>query len=194
MVCPEHYSSTNSVVNCHLFTIEDRAIITHNSANILNIMAETTALNPEEEVIRKRGRKKTPKVSQLPLRRSPRKSANPSAEVVRPIFADSQSSTQSDPSHDYFLRTPKKTPQKSSTARTPSKQSPSKSVISIRRVSPRKRLLLDNNDSGLGLSPALSSSESTPVMSSSEKKSSVPKAKTSSKSLTLSRRRRRRYF
>lgn len=158
-------------------------------------MAETTPLNPEEEVIRKRGRKKTPKISQLPLRRSPRKSANPLGDNVQPLFTDSQFSNQSEPNHDYFLRTPKKTPQKSSTAPTPSKQTPSKSaMVSVRRVSPRKRLQLDNNDSGLGMSPALSSSESTPVTTSSEKKAMVPKAKNSPKSLTLSRRRRRRYF
>ena len=169
-----------------LFVWTDRAIITTNSANILNIMAETQTVNPEEEVIRKRGRKKTPKISMLPLRRSPRK------VVHQTIDGSSQSSDQS---HDYFLRTPKKTPQKSSIVRTPSKQTPSKSgTMTQRRISPRKRLQLDNNDSGLGLSPSLSGTDSTPNTSVSEKKPTIPKTKTLSKSLTMTRRRRRRYF
>ena len=175
-----------------LFGTEDRSIITTNSANILNIMAESLSVNPEEEVIRKRGRKKTPKISLLPLRRSPRKAPNPSSD---PLFGDSQSSTTSDQTHDYFLRTPKKTPQKSSIVRTPSKQTPSKSgSMSVRRVSPRKRLQLDGNDSGIGLSPALSNSEGTPKTTTPEAKKQVPRAKTSSKSLSMTRRRRRRYF
>ena len=149
-------------------------------------MAETASVNPEEEVIRKRGRKKTPKLSMLPLRRSPRKAPNPAPSDT--------SSSQTDQTHDYFLRTPKKTPQKSPIIRTPSKQTPSKSgSMSERRATPRKRLLLDNNDSGLGLSPALSGSESTPNTTAVEK-SAVPKTRPLSKSLSMTRRRRRRYF
>lgn len=169
--------------------IYDRAIITTNSANILNIMSESSALNPDEEVIRKRGRKKTPKVCHLPLRRSPRKTSNNSNTNLLAI--ESQSSTQSDQTHDYFLRTPKKTPIKSM-SRTPSKRmTPSKSApMTPRRVSPRKRLQLDGNDSGIGLTP--SPHVLTPEVGTSNQKS-VPKTN-SNKSSIISRRRRRRYF
>ncbi|CAG2103537.1 unnamed protein product [Medioppia subpectinata] len=185
-----------------LDNIYDRTIITANSANILNILSESSALNPEEEVIRKRGRKKTPKVSQLPLRRSPRKAPSNGAERMALLSPVRSSAPQSDGSHDYFLRTPsKKTPSKSSTpGRTPRK-TPSKSSAATpstpRRVSPRKRLQLDSNDSGLGLTPSPSlyrGQELTPVVGNgSNPKNSKSKSSTKSAN-SLTRRRRRRYF
>jgi hypothetical protein len=159
-------------------------------------MNSSSALNPDEEVIRKRGRKKTPKVSLLPLRRSPRK-----AYISNNSDIDSSqtpSSSQSDQTHDYFLRTPKKTMTSSTESRIPSKLSlsPSKSSstpMTPQRVSPRKRLLLNSNDSGIAidLSPAFSGHELTP---STSLKNSSKIVKTQTKSSILTKRRRRRYF
>ncbi|XP_054168817.1 uncharacterized protein LOC128966040 [Oppia nitens] len=207
-----------------LDNIYDRIIITDNSANILNILAESSAINPDEDIIRKRGRRKTPKLSQLPLRRSPRKAPSSigyqrsaaAASVSMDLSTDeTASTTTATASHDYFLRTPKKTPTKSLFSRTPRK-TPSKSAGSAAvntpsklRVSPRKRLQLDGDDSGIGLTPTYLSPDylqdiTTPSTSgyksskssaASANTTTVQKSKSGSKSASvISRRRRRRYF
>jgi len=112
-------------------SLYDRTIITTNSANILNIMTESSPVSPEEEVIRKRGRKKTPKISMLPLRRSPRKAPKRPTSPLRrsprkvpkipmsplrrsPRKAPNPSSdTTSHSDRTHSLSTPKKKPQKS---------------------------------------------------------------------------------
>jgi len=164
----------------------------------LNIIRESSTVNPDEEVIRKRGRKKTPKVSLLPLRRSPRKlnsnSNNSNDSSMNISFDLSESLTSSpDQTHDYFLRTPKKAMTSPTATRTVPKLllSPTKTSTPMTptRVSPRKRLLLSSNDSGIELSPALSGHQLTP-----NTKSNSKIAKTQTKSSTLTKRRRRRYF
>jgi len=191
------FGDLNAINELELLGNFDRTIITPNSANILNILSESSALNPEEEVIRKRGRKKTPKISQLPLRRSPRKSAT-IGDHSRSAIESSPARPQSDASHEYFLRTPSKRSPTKWMNRTPGK-TPSKSSAATpstpRRISPRKRLQLDGNDSGLGLTPSpgfSSGHESTPNVANGSHK--TPAKAKSPKSLIMTRRRRRRYF
>jgi hypothetical protein len=130
----------------------------------------------------------------LPLRRSPRKAFINNLDIDS---SQTPSSSQSDQTHDYFLRTPKKTIT-STESRIPSKLSlsPSKSSstpMTPQRVSPRKRLLLNSNDSGIAidLSPTFSGNELTPNTS---LKNSSKTVKTQTKNSILTKRRRRRYF